>query len=143
MSKVKVVLDTNVYISAILFGGKSELLINLGRERAIHLFISDLILNELIMIFKTKFNWNNEQIYFLMKTLHKITYFVVPTERIKVITAHKFDNHILECAIEAKANYIVSGDKHHILPLKNYHGIEILSVSQFLNKIEARSSGLF
>lgn len=133
MSKIKVVLDTNIYISAILFGGKPELLIRLARERAIDIFISDNILNELNRIFKNKFGWNNEQIYFLNESLNKITHFVFPTEEINIITVHHSDNCILKCAIEAKANYIISGDKHHILPSKTYRGIKILSVSQFLN----------
>jgi putative PIN family toxin of toxin-antitoxin system len=133
MSKIKVVLDTNIYISAILFGSKPESLISLAREKAIDIFISDKILNELNRIFKHKFGWSNEQIYFLNESLNKITHFVVPTEKIKIIKAHHSDNCILECAIEAKANYIISGDKRHILPLKTYRGIKILSVSQFLN----------
>ena len=136
MSNIKVVLDTNVYISAILFGGKPETLITLAREKAIDIFISDLILNELVRIFKTKFGWNNDQIKILTESLYRITHFVVPTEKINSITAHQSDNCILECAIEANVNYIISGDKHHILPLKNYRGIKILSVSQFLNEFK-------
>jgi len=136
MSNIKVVLDTNVYISAILFGGKPETLISLAREKAIDIFISDLILNELIRIFKTKFGWNNDQIKILIEALYRITHFVIPTEKINVITVHQSDNCILECAIEANVNYIISGDKHHILPLKNYRGIKILSVSQFLNEFK-------
>ncbi len=46
------------------------------------------------------------------------------------------DNRILECAIEGKADYIISGDKHHILPLKKFQKIRILSPSQFLKSIE-------
>jgi len=134
MPKIKVVLDTNIYISAILFGGKPELLIRLARERAFNIFISDKIINELNRIFKNKFGWNNEQIYFLNESLNKITHFVVPTEKVNIIKAHQADNFILECAIEANADYIISGDKHHILPLTKYQGIKILSVSQFLNK---------
>ena len=136
MPNIKVVLDTNVYISAILFGGKPETLISLAREKAIDIFISDLILNELIRIFKTKFGWNNDQIKILIEALYRITHFVIPTEKINVITVHQSDNCILECAIEANVNYIISGDKHHILPLKNYRGIKILSVSQFLNEFK-------
>ena len=135
MSKIKLVLDTNTYISAILFGGKPESLISLARERAVDIFISDKILNELNRIFKCKFGWSNEQLFFLNKSINKITHFVVPTEKIDIIKAHNSDNRILECAIEAKANYIISGDKHHILPLKNYRSIQILSVSQFLDRL--------
>lgn len=133
MSEIKVVLDTNIYISAILFGGKPEKLISLAREKVIDIFISDTILIELTRILKTKFNWNNEQIYFLIETINKLTYFVVPTKKINDIKNHQSDNTILECAIEANADCIISGDKHHILPLKNYRGIKILTASQFLN----------
>ena len=67
MNRLKVVLDTNIYISAILFGGKPELLIQLAREKVIDIFISELILNELAKIFKTKFTWNHDQIYYTIE----------------------------------------------------------------------------
>jgi uncharacterized protein len=126
------VLDTNIYISAILFGGKPEMLIHLAREKVIEVFISELLLDELARIFKIKFNWTNEQIYFTIDGLRKITHLVIPTETLDVIELHRSDNRILECALEAKADYIISGDRHHILPLKIFQGIKILSVSEFL-----------
>jgi len=42
------------------------------------------------------------------------------------------DNRILECALEAKAHFLISGDKKHILPLKKLKGVKILSASHFL-----------
>ena len=45
------------------------------------------------------------------------------------------DNRILECALEGKAEYIISGDKRHLLPLGEYEGIRILSPDEFLRLI--------
>ena len=106
MFRLKVVLDTNIYISAILFGGKPEMLIQLAREKVIIIFISELILNELARIFKAKFTWNNDQIYYTIDELRKMTHVVIPKVYLNVIELHDSDNRILECALEAKADYI-------------------------------------
>lgn len=134
MGRLKVVLNTNIYISSILFGGKPEILIQLAREKVIDIFVSELILNELARIFKAKFNWDNDQIHFTIDALRKMTHVVIPTVYLNVIELHDSDNRILECALEAGADFIISGDRHHILPLKTFKGIKILGVSEFFEK---------
>jgi len=52
-----------------------------------------------------------------------------------VIREKDDDNRILECALEGKAEYIISGDKRHLLPLGEYEGIRILSPDEFLRLI--------
>lgn len=89
---------------------------------------------ELARIFKTKFDWNNDQIYFTIDGIRKLTHVVIPTENVNFIVVHHSDNRILECALEAKADYVICGDRNHILPLKIFQGIKILSVSEFLEK---------
>lgn len=57
---------------------------------------------------------------------------VFPKVKVSIIKSKDDDNRILECALESKADYIISGDKRHILPLKELEGIKIVSVSEFL-----------
>ena len=57
---------------------------------------------------------------------------IKPERRISIIKQDEDDNRILECAIEGKAEYIISGDEHHLLPLNEYQGIKILSPAEFL-----------
>jgi putative PIN family toxin of toxin-antitoxin system len=129
---IKVVADTNVYISAILFGGKAEEIRKLAREGKIELFISEVILAEIAGVLKRKFDWFDWQISELIKDIRAITTLITPTLTLSVIKEDGPDNRVLECAIEGKVQYIISGDKHHLQPLKEYQGIEILSPAQFL-----------
>ncbi len=57
---------------------------------------------------------------------------VVPTVRLAVITAKESDNRVLECAVAGNANVIVTGDRKHLLPLRSYAGIPIVSPADFL-----------
>jgi putative PIN family toxin of toxin-antitoxin system len=130
---MRVVLDTNIYISAICFGGKSEKVLNLAREKKIELLISEEIKKEIIEILSRKFNFNNHQIFEVLKDIESLTTLIIPKIRLKVIGEDSNDNRVLECAVEGKAQYIVSGDEKHILPLKEYQGIKILRATEFLN----------
>ena len=129
---LKVVADTNIYISAILFEGKPEKIRKLVREKKIKLLISEVILAEIAGILKRKFNWADWQISQTIGSIKAITTLVTPKQTLKAIRKHDSDNRILECAVEGKAQYIISGDKHHLLPLKKYQGIKILLPAEFL-----------
>ena len=56
---------------------------------------------------------------------------VVPTRAVRVVAADPDDDRVLEAAVEGRAHYIVSGDRH-LLELKGFEGIRIVSVAQFL-----------
>ena len=55
-----------------------------------------------------------------------------PKRKVTIIKYKDDDNRILECALEGKAQYIISGDRKHLLPLKEYQGTKILSPADFL-----------
>ncbi|HUU42065.1 MAG TPA: putative toxin-antitoxin system toxin component, PIN family [Desulfatiglandales bacterium] len=129
---IKVVIDTNIYISAVLFGGNSEKIRKLAREGKIELLISENILAEIAGVLKRKFNWFDWQVSELIKDIRDITTLVTPVLSLSIIKEDEPDNRFLECAIEGKAQYIISGDKRHLQPLKEYQGIKILSPAQFL-----------
>jgi putative PIN family toxin of toxin-antitoxin system len=133
---IKVAADTNVYISAILFGGKSEEIRKLAREGEVELLISETILAEIAGVLKRKFNWSDWQISEVIKDIRAITTLITPTVTLSVIKEDEPDNRVLECAIEGKAQYIISGDEHDLQPLKEYQGIKIVSPAQFLESVE-------
>jgi predicted nucleic acid-binding protein len=57
------------------------------------------------------------------------------------ITADPDDNKFLGCALEAKAQYVISGD-NHLLSLKHFHGIQVIDAATFVQKMARRVSGL-
>jgi putative PIN family toxin of toxin-antitoxin system len=65
-------------------------------------------------------------------------FLVFPTERAKGATSDPFDEMILECAVGADANVIVTGDKNHLLPIRRYQEIEIVTPSEFLRLLASQ-----
>lgn len=132
----KVVADTNVFISAILFGGKPEEIRRLAREGKIELLVSEIMIAEITGILKRKFNWSDWQISEAVKDITTYTTLITPTLTLSVIKEDEPDNRVLECASEGRAQFIVSGDEHHLQPLREFQGIQILSPAEFLERIQ-------
>ncbi|MDD3927017.1 MAG: putative toxin-antitoxin system toxin component, PIN family [bacterium] len=129
------VADTNIYISAILFGGRPAEIRQLARDGEIELLISEHILAEIADVLKIEFGWSDRQIAAVLDELREISVLITPAKTLSIIKECVEDNRILECAVEGSAEYIVSGDKRHILPLGRYKDITILSASEFINTI--------
>ena len=137
---VKAVLDTNVYISAILFAGKPERIRKLSKEGKIEVFISEIIIAEIAEVLRRTFDWENWKISQTIDEIREIAALVIPGRTLSIIkNDDDDDNRILECAAESKVQYVVSGDKH-LLSLKRYEGIEILSPAQFLRIVSREAS---
>ena len=129
---MRVVLDTNIYISAILFGGNCEEILRLATLGSYELIISDDILKEIKGILDKKFHWSRKQITETLSYIKDIAEIIKPVKSISLIKKDPSDDKIIECALAAHASCIVTGDKAHLLPLKAYEGIKILSPADFL-----------
>ncbi len=135
MFKKKVVLDTNVLISSLL-KPKSEArdIYRLVLRREIELYTSACLINELSRVLDyPKFGFERLQKEVFLKNLTRVaTVLVNPGLRVNLIEGDSPDNKFLECAVEAKVDYLISGDNKHLLPLRNFQGIRIISPSEFL-----------
>src|SRR5574337_161807 len=134
---MRIVLDTNVLISALAFpGSKPDQILSHIRRRASELFISPFILSELDRVLREKFRFTNKEVDVLDNAIRAIAHVITPTERITVVTANDDDNRILECAATAQAEFLVTGDKEHLLPLGSYHGTKIVTPAQYLDLLK-------
>ena len=131
MSGRRVVFDTNIFLSAFTFGGKPELLFEMARAERIQLIISTSILAEVASILKSKFAWDDQDIRQALRVIGRHAELVKPGMRLRVLEDNA-DNRVLECAVEGHAEWIISGD-HHLLSLKEFRGIPIVRVSDFLS----------
>jgi uncharacterized protein len=129
---IRIVADTNIYISALIFGGNPEKIIKLAATEKIILLVSNAILDEVSLVLRKKFYWSNPQVSYADEFIRESSILVTPSSRVDLIIADEADNRILECAIEGKADYIVSGDRHHLLPLQTYNEIQIVDAATFL-----------
>ena len=131
-----IVCDTNVLISAAHFpGSPPDEIIQLVRQGFMELALSPEILTEFKRILKGEFGTPKDEIKQITENIKGIATIVKPTKRINLITQDPTDNKILECALKAKADYIISGDTKHLQPIKEFQGISILSPAKFLAAI--------
>lgn len=132
MKTPKVVLDTNIFVSGIIYGGTPRVCIDLAREGKIQLFTSNALLLELARILNEKFEWSEWKIRDTISGLSKFIEIVSTSQIVSLINKDESDNRILEVAKEVDADYIVTGDKRHILPLRKFGKTKILGASDFV-----------
>lgn len=131
-----VVPDTNVLISAFVFGGKPRQIFDLALKGELTLAISDTILQEFRGVLQgKKFRFSAEDIQTITEETIGLCLHVFPSVTLDVVQNDPDDNRVLECALEAEADFIVSGDSD-LLALKEYEGIPILNPQQFLKVYE-------
>lgn len=134
---MRVVADTNVLVSALLFGGPPEQIVLAGLRGEIQLLTSIPLLKELERVLKVKFKLNLHLVRNIIEEIKEVAELVEVSSHINVISYPDDDNRVLECAVDGKAEFIVTGDTKHILPLKEFRGTKILSPSEFLNRLPA------
>ena len=127
----RITADTNLYVSALQFGGKPQTLLDMAQDGQIELALSDEILDETLRILRDKFQRSPEHLRDAEAQLRAVTKHVSPTERLDVVKADPTDNKILECAVAAGSEVVVSGDKH-LLELDGFREMQIIRVAEFL-----------
>ena len=132
---IRVVFDTNVYISALMFGGLPGSLLDLAFLQSFILVISPALMDELDEKLRLKFEVSAEDAAIVRAKLEGNAEIVMPDVVLDVIEDDPDDNRVLECAVKGRANYIVTGDRH-LLKLGTYEAISIVTVRQFLDAAE-------
>ncbi|OGW91262.1 MAG: putative toxin-antitoxin system toxin component, PIN family [Omnitrophica bacterium RIFCSPHIGHO2_02_FULL_63_14] len=127
----RVVVDTNVLVSAILFGGTPGVVLRLAAAGGMLSFTSPVLLTELHGVLLSKFHLSPGIAELIVNEWKAASEVVEPAVEVSVITDDPSDNRVLECALSAHADAIISGDKH-LLILTSFHGIPILSPQAFL-----------
>lgn len=132
----KVVFDSNIFISSIVYGGKPRQVFQSAIEGKVKLYVSREILEEVEEVLqRPKFKYHFQMIDLVITEIHNIAKVVIPRRKINYIKDDPHDNIILECAVESESNYIVTGDEH-LLGLKEYENIQILNPVEFLGKLK-------
>jgi len=138
--ELKVVLDTNVWISAMIWGGVPASIIRAAEDNRILIVISKEIVQE---ISRTLAYPRLREIYEgagisraeLMEIVLRIGKIVEVKTKVNVVQEDPADDKFLACALDGDADYVISGDEH-LLRIDDYRGIRILSVRQFIRLLE-------
>jgi len=129
---IRVVADTNIFVSAIMFGGLPGAFLDLALRGSFSLIVSIPILDELDEKLRLKFQVSADDSSAIRAKLEAIADMVTPPENLAIIVDDPDDDRVLECAIEGRADFIVSGDRH-LLRLASFKSIPILTVRQFFS----------
>jgi len=129
----RVVLDTNVLISALLFRGLPSRLIPLWQEGKLTILVSSQILKEYLRVLAyPRFELAAQEIKAIIEIeLLPFVEAVKVKSKIRVVAKDPSDDKFLELAVDGKADFLISHDKH-LLGLGTFKGIKILSVTEFL-----------
>jgi putative PIN family toxin of toxin-antitoxin system len=129
-----VVFDTNVFVSAFIVpGSQGEEALLLAHHRKVDLYTSISILTETTGILRTTFNQPERDVLAALKHISRATTIVRSVRTVSILEDVP-DNRILECAASAQADLIITGD-HHLLMLKEFEGIPIVRLADFLRMI--------
>lgn len=132
----KIVVDTNNLISALGWEGNSRKLFRRIINEEIEWFISLKQIKELKRVMDyPRFKFTEEQKRKFLEIIFEIANVIDTKTKLDIVKEDSDDNIILECAVECKVNFIITGDKH-LLKLKEFKGIKIIRVKDFLKEAE-------
>ena len=130
-----VVLDSSVWISALLHSGNPGQIVSLAASGQIAIYVSPSIRAEVLTVLsRPRFSLSRAQITLLAQVLDQVASIIEPRERLPGVVSDPQDEHVLEAAVAAGARHLITGDKRHLLPLVEFRGIRIVSPRQFLDE---------
>ncbi len=131
---MRVVIDTNVLISAIFWTGKPKQILNKVRQEEITFLTSEFILEELKNVLRKAdkpFKLSEEDADRIVIAMRELAVVVKIGSHVSVCQDEN-DNRVLECALDGNADCIITGD-FHLLQLGSFQKINIMTVSDFLD----------
>lgn len=137
-SLLRVVVDTNVLVSGIVFRGNPHQILQAVIDRRIQAISSKTLLAELTEILSKKMDYSPDKIRQITDQLEDLIEIVQP-EKIIEVCRDTDDNRVLEAAAAGKSDFIVTGDKD-LLVLKKYKTIRILTPAEFVDHISIAAS---
>jgi len=136
---LRVVLDTNVLVSAIISDGKPRDLLRKGISKEFTIVTSELILRELgTVLRRPKFKADEDEIHRIILALIQAAEVVELISKLNLVEADPKDNMVVETAYDGRADFIVSGDSH-LLALKSFRKIKVVDVKDMLSCLEEKT----
>jgi putative PIN family toxin of toxin-antitoxin system len=135
---VKVVIDTNVFVSSILNPkGIPAKILDLVRDEKIMMVTSLLILKEAqeVLLYphvQKLHGFDEPRVDLELNKIRLLAEITAGSLKLEVVKDDPSDNKFIECAVESLTDYIISVD-HHLRDIKEYQGIKIISPAEFLN----------
>lgn len=131
---MRVVLDSNIYVSALaLPGGSADLALTAALEGRYVVLLSEPLLGEVLGVLGRKFDHSKDELARVALFLDDLADRISPRSRLAVVEDEP-DNRILELAVDGHADVIVTGERA-MLRLGTFRGVQVLSLRDFLTRI--------
>lgn len=131
-TKLRVVVDTNVFVSAFIWGGNPQKVIRKWLKGELILLLSPFLLAEILLVLE-RFGFNQKDLQKLRYILEIHSLKLAPRRKV-TLCRDKKDNQVLDLCLAGKADYLVTGDKD-LLAIKKFQKTKIVSAKEFLNKM--------
>jgi putative PIN family toxin of toxin-antitoxin system len=136
---MRVVLDTNIVVSGVFWGGEPRRLLALARREAVQLMASEMMLDELLDVvsrpkFVARMNAIGTTPEDILTGYRSLLTVIEPAEIKPVIIDDPDDDVLIACAVACNADYIISGD-HHLLELGQYQTSKVVTLRQFFDDV--------
>jgi putative PIN family toxin of toxin-antitoxin system len=136
MGAKKVILDSNIFISALGYDGPEREVVRKCLKREVEFYLTKEIADEIFRVINyPKFKFSAEQIDRLRLLLSEVGNVISVPHKLNLVKEDPDDNRFLECALAAGADYLITGDKH-LLKLKSIGRTRILRAPEFLRFCE-------
>jgi len=133
----RIVLDTNIWLSALFWEGSSRRIIDIAEKGNIEILVSREIIIEIVEVlqreakFQKFLDARKEKIQNLARSILKLSKLVKTNSKIEAVKEDKDDNKFLECAVDGNADFILSYD-NHLLNIRKFNDIQIIKPEEFL-----------
>jgi uncharacterized protein len=129
--------DTNLLVSAFIAGGPPSRVIEASIDGRIELVLADPVIDELERVVTLKLGFEPERLHDITALLTDISVARIgaPTQQVEAITGDPDDDVVLACGVSAGVQVIVSGDRRHMLPVREHRGIRIVSPQTLLAEL--------
>ncbi len=135
---IRVVYDTNVIVSGLLRSGRPSLLLELALQKKVSLFLSPSLLAEYEEVLdREKFIAIRREAGAAIRRLKAVAHLITPDFTLQLLPDPP-DNRVLECAVAASADYLVTGNTRHF-PFREFRGVKIVTPTEFLAALEPAS----
>lgn len=134
---MKIVLDTNVWLSGIFWDGEASKILEKAEKKVVQIIISEDILSEIITVLNRESNFQRYilnlklSIEELLRTILSISTLIKTKTKLNIIKEDPKDNIILEAAVDGKVKYLVSYD-NHLLNMIEFRNVKIIHPKEFL-----------